>query len=422
MDENTRNIIVTDLATSSTFHVHFTFHRSLGYGSDGEVSAFHHLPTTRIIAVKTPRADRFWTAVAICQEAKSLAAIGLHDSNGLYRQRRSHQNIAHMLAYQPDFGETFCPAIFFECAEFGNLLAYRTAWRNQEAAHVAPYGIREATVWKLFRDLVSALDFLHNKCGFLHRDVKSENVLVFRSPDDRGSLVPTLPVFKLCDFSRAVAYPALDGKVHSWAGTTDYAPPLSERLNSEPARPAGDMWSLGATIQEFALGVRPIQSRKALISVLDKAKLPHPELEGEETLWKATEWRDKFSAAYRPLNLSAFALGEVWEVDRPISRSYVPFSNTLEVWYKKLFEVDHKLRATSAILFERLVPRIDKHMLADEVEEQRRIDSVNVALTAAVSQTSANPEGGYRQGVGALQARKPDQAPSYEGNGYSPLS
>ncbi|KAJ4989273.1 dihydroxyacid dehydratase [Stagonosporopsis vannaccii] len=355
--------LITDLITTdlANFDQSFTYHRHLGRGSDGTVIAYHHHRTSLLIAVKIPRLGRPWTASTIHCEARVLSLLASHGKHG---------NIAHMLSYWPEFGETLTPALFSMCAHFGDLLTYRAKWREQEFLARRHYGVKETGVWKLFRDLVLALEWLHGECGIVHRDVKSANVLVFRPLQWMGQGVPEMPVFKLCDFSRAVRWPAVGGKVHCWAGTVDYAPPLSERSNNQPATPAGDIWSLGATIQDFALGFSPIQSRKAVVALLDGAGLPHPKLTGEDALWAMPEWLNKFSAAYRPLNLSALTLELCFDVHKSISRSYVPFSDELQQWYKKLFEVRHTRRITSAELAAELVPLIDEYIAGetDKVE------------------------------------------------------
>lgn len=201
LEDKIARSIKEDLVDSSDFDRFFTFEQSLGEGSGGEVSAFRHRPTKRLIAVKVPHPDRISASILITKEAKALKAVGSHGQ---------HENINHMISYQSTYGTTLCPAIFLDIAEFGSLWAYRRAWCKQEAANRAPTDIPEATVWKLFKDVTLALDFLRNNCRFIHRDVKTEYILVNRSPTAYGSVVPKVPVFKLADFSRAVAYPSLD--------------------------------------------------------------------------------------------------------------------------------------------------------------------------------------------------------------------
>ncbi|KZM20897.1 ATP binding [Ascochyta rabiei] len=424
MEAHVEETITQHLQDSEAFECFFALDSTLGSGSDGQVLGYEHLSTRQIIAVKIPHADRYWTSDAIKKEAKVLVDLAKYGR---------HRNIAHILAYQPDFGDTFCPAIFSECADFGNLIDYRGAWREQEGMCGRPYGIAEATVWKLFRDMILALDHLHNKCGFIHRDVKSDNILVTAplgyNDDDS---VPTVPVFKLCDFSRAILYPSKDGEIRPWAGTLDYAPPPTERHEKEPARPAGDMWSLGATLQEFALGICPLQSRNAMVAKLNRREQPHPNLHGDEELWAQSVWRDKFCATYRPLDLPASELMQRWDIPKPISASFRPFSATLNGWYAKLWEMNRQLRVTSQSLVKDLVPLIDGYISGEEKrkrkkdkvgEKMRHSDSVLETQTVTLPVTPPRTDSGNEDAAQITAgAREMGGMPSYEGNDYPPLS
>ena len=407
--------ILADLADPEIFDDCFAFSQKLGKGSDGEVSSYLHRSTGRVIAVKTSR-EYFWSSEAIHDEID--AQIFMSDYG-----KHLHQNIAHMLACHREFGDTLSPAIFFEQAEFGDLITYRNAWLEQDYASDCPCNIPEAMVWKLFKDMMLALDYLHNHCSFIHRDVKSQNILVFLPPHADSSLIPTLPVFKLCDFSRAVAYAFPKGQVRGWAGTQDYAPPFSERRTNDPARPSGDMWSLGATLQEFALGILPVQSREAHIAQMDQRFELHPKLVGDEARWKQPEWDIKFSAMYRPLNASVKTLMNWWDVSRPLSRSYKPFSDELNTWYRRLFDTNWQLRATAAILVKHLLPIIDVYIGTEPwLPKNRRTDSVLATQYGAPPPVGARGAEIKKAHVRArYYAAMQDYKASYEGNAY-PLS
>ncbi|KAF9698592.1 hypothetical protein EKO04_003541 [Ascochyta lentis] len=421
MEAHAEQAIIKDLESSEHFEELFVFHSTLGSGSDGEVLGYEHVSSHQVIAVKVPHADRYWTSDTIKEEAQVLITLAKHGK---------HENIAHILAYQPDFGYTFCPAIFSECAEYGNLIDYRGAWREQEGMCGRAYGIAEATVWKLFKDMVLALHYLHNKCGFIHRDVKSDNILVTAPVGYTSDLIPTVPVFKLCDFSRATVFPAKDGTLHPWAGTVGYAPPPNERHEKEPARPAGDMWSLGATLQEFALGIRPIVSRKAVVAKMDKRGLPHPKLEGEENAWAQHVWGAHFCATYRPLDVDAEELLRRWDLSKPMATSFRPFSAVLNEWYAKLWETNRSLRVTSQSLTRDLVPLIDGYIDGEKTEgKMHRTDSMQKTRTATSPATPPRACPGSEEVVhgshvvtGVRKQRLKDEAPSYEGNDYPPLS
>lgn len=386
-----------DLVDPSDFDRFFTFDRSLGEGSDGQVSAVLHRSSKRLIAVKIPHPDRVSTSIIIEKEAKTLKTLSNFGK---------HMNINHIIAYQSKHGVNLCPAIFLDYAEFGSLWNYRKLWCDQEAQNKAPIDIPESTVWKLFKDITVALDFLHNECGLIHRDVKTENILVARSATDYGSVVPKIPVFKLAEFSSAVAYLSLDfgGQMHERAGSQDFAPPLTEREANVPARPAGDMWSFGATLQDFALGANLRQSWKVFVEQLKKTQESHLDLDDDNKIWNNHD--RELGAAYRPLNLQGSKLVKAYDPDTTLAKDYQPFSDVLNKWYTKLWVIDPQSRATSATLMKELIPYIDCYIGVAGQPKTHRTDSM---LSPIMRPQAPTP-------------RRMARMPSYEGNDYAVLS
>ena len=100
-----------------------------------------------------------------------------------------------------------------------------------------------ATVQDYITEVGAALDFAHDK-GFIHRDVKPENMLI----GARGELL-------LSDFGIAtVVAHSLEQDTPTVAGTVAYMAP--EQLNGKP-RPASDLYSLGVVVYEWLCGQRP---------------------------------------------------------------------------------------------------------------------------------------------------------------------
>jgi serine/threonine protein kinase len=110
--------------------------------------------------------------------------------------------------------------------------------------------------------LVGALASAH-AAGIIHRDVKPANVLVTSA----GGAV-------LTDFGMATLAgdPQLT-QAGMVMGTPGFCAP--ERIRGQPASPASDLWSLGATLYAAVAGRGPFEGRGSLMAVL--ASIVHDE-------------------------------------------------------------------------------------------------------------------------------------------------
>ncbi len=127
-------------------------------------------------------------------------------------------------------------------------------------------GLTKERVLEILRQVAHALDFAHEK-GFVHRDVKTENIL-FRQD---GSAV-------LTDFGIAKA---LDAPVHvtsagSIVGTPHYMSP--EQANGQVLDGRADIYSLGIVFYEMLMGKVPYTGDSAVAIGIKHVSQPIPKL------------------------------------------------------------------------------------------------------------------------------------------------
>ena len=104
---------------------------------------------------------------------------------------------------------------------------------------------------EILRQSLLALGHAHHE-GFVHRDMKPENLLVTRDG-----------VVKVADFGLARAY--ADGRVTqvgAVTGTVQYLAP--EQIRGEPADPRSDLYSLGIVAYELLTGALPFTGETAM--------------------------------------------------------------------------------------------------------------------------------------------------------------
>jgi len=103
--------------------------------------------------------------------------------------------------------------------------------------------IQEKYLRKITYAVLRGLSYLREKHQIIHRDVKPSNILV----NSQGEI-------KICDFG--VSGQLIDSMANSFVGTRSYMSP--ERLQGSQYSVASDLWSLGLSLVEMALGCYPI--------------------------------------------------------------------------------------------------------------------------------------------------------------------
>jgi serine/threonine-protein kinase len=122
-------------------------------------------------------------------------------------------------------------------------------------------GAAPAEAVRIGRDVAEALEYLHG-LGVVHRDVKPSNVLL----DEQGRA-------SLADFGiAAVAWADEEGVVVRGGGSRACLSP--QQLAGEPARPADDLYALGALLFELLSGRPPLPPQATDDEI--RAVLPPP--------------------------------------------------------------------------------------------------------------------------------------------------
>lgn len=103
--------------------------------------------------------------------------------------------------------------------------------------------IQENILRKITEAVLKGLSYLRDSHQIMHRDVKPSNILVNSSGE-----------IKLCDFG--VSGQLIDSMANTFIGTRSYMSP--ERLEGNRYTVQSDIWSLGLSLVEMALGRYPI--------------------------------------------------------------------------------------------------------------------------------------------------------------------
>lgn len=190
----------------------------LGSGNGGVVMKVRHIPTQLIMARKLIHLEvKPATKKQIILELKVL-----HECN-----------FPHIVGFYGAFYNDGEISICMEYMDGGSLdLILKKAGR-----------IPEPILGKITDAVLKGLNYLREKHSIIHRDVKPSNILVNSSGE-----------IKICDFG--VSGQLIDSMANSFVGTRSYMSP--ERLQGNRYTVQSDIWSLGLSLVEMAIGMYPI--------------------------------------------------------------------------------------------------------------------------------------------------------------------
>ncbi|KAL6425388.1 hypothetical protein ACFW04_009523 [Cataglyphis niger] len=153
-------------------------------------------------------------------------------------------NFAHIVGFYGAFYSDGEISICMEYMDGGSLdLILKKAGR-----------IPEPILGTITSAVLKGLSYLRDKHAIMHRDVKPSNILV----NSAGEI-------KICDFG--VSGQLIDSMANSFVGTRSYMSP--ERLQGTHYSVQSDVWSLGLSLVEMAIGMYPIPppDEKTLASI-----------------------------------------------------------------------------------------------------------------------------------------------------------
>ncbi|GAA6038810.1 hypothetical protein JCM8097_002906 [Rhodosporidiobolus ruineniae] len=192
----------------------------LGCGNGGTVSRALHVPTKAVMAKKVVHiATSDVTRKQILRELQIM-----HDCASPFI-------VSFYGAYLQD------PHIAM-CMEFMDKGSLDNIYKK-----VGP--IPEPILGKIALAVVSGLTYLYEVHKIMHRDVKPSNILL-----------NSLGQIKICDFG--VSGELINSVADTFVGTSTYMSP--ERISGDPYTVKSDVWSLGITLIELAIGRFPFSS------------------------------------------------------------------------------------------------------------------------------------------------------------------
>ncbi|KAL1139314.1 hypothetical protein AAG570_006300 [Ranatra chinensis] len=190
----------------------------LGAGNGGVVMKVRHKPSGLIMARKLIHLE---VKPAIKKQILRELKV-LHECN-----------FAHIVGFYGAFYSDGEISICMEYMDGGSLdLILKKAGR-----------IPESILGTITSAVLKGLSYLRDKHNIMHRDVKPSNILV----NSGGEI-------KICDFG--VSGQLIDSMANSFVGTRSYMSP--ERLQGTHYSVQSDIWSLGLSLVEMAIGMYPI--------------------------------------------------------------------------------------------------------------------------------------------------------------------
>ncbi|CAI7605953.1 unnamed protein product [Penicillium pancosmium] len=198
--------------------------KELGAGNGGTVSKVMHASTKVIMARKIIRVD---AKENVRKQILRELRVG-HDCN-------SNNIVTFYGAFQNEARDIVLCMEYMDCGSLDHI-----------SKNFGP--VRVDVLGKITESVLAGLVYLYEVHRIMHRDIKPSNILV----NSRGNI-------KLCDFG--VATETVNSIADTFVGTSTYMAP--ERIQGGAYTVRSDVWSVGLTVMELAVGRFPFDTSES---------------------------------------------------------------------------------------------------------------------------------------------------------------
>jgi serine/threonine-protein kinase PpkA len=266
----------------------FALKKFLGSGGAADVFLAVDLRHSRLVAIKVLANTRFANTVAVRRFIKEAQTIS----------RLHHPNIVRMIGTGKANDQHYM------------VMEFLPESLKQRIRDRKPLGLQESLA--IVNQVAAALFYAHGK-GFIHRDVKPDNIMF------RADGTPVILDFGIARYLEATSKITRSG---TSLGTPRYMSP--EQLKAQRVDGRSDIYSLGVVLYEMISGAPPFKGSQTMSVVLKHIGEPVPKLpeelrlcqpliermlakERDKRIASEAEWMEEIRPLLKPFKLPRVA-------------------------------------------------------------------------------------------------------------------
>ncbi|CAH1800245.1 unnamed protein product, partial [Owenia fusiformis] len=222
----------TRIEDESKFEECYRFGAKLGQGTFGIVREATNIKT-----------EQCWAIKAVNKEKAGSSTVKLLEREVSILKRVQHENIIHLEEVFETSKKMYLVMELCERGELADILKVKGQ-------------LPEDDVKTVMKKLASAISYLH-KNDIVHRDLKLENILVGRNPEDPADTFH----IKVTDFGLSVVKdgPGHENMMQAFCGTPMYMSP--EIIDNKTYSQQCDVWAMGVIAFMLLVGSPPFKSK-----------------------------------------------------------------------------------------------------------------------------------------------------------------